>query len=83
MGSEDRVEQLIDLKKKAQRLQSKIDQNKGVREEQMRALKDEWKCSSLDEARELLKSKTKELKRLQRSFDLEMEKFLNEFGDKL
>lgn len=78
MISMKRYEQLKKLEEQATR---ERDQAIGAKETYLKQLKSEFGCNSVDEGKELLAKKTKELDKLKRTIEKKLEAFDEKYGE--
>ena len=74
---------MIKLKKDVKRLGQEKDRAKGRVDQLLKTLEDEFDCSSLKEAQELLKKNERALKKLDGEYESRLDSFMEEWGDQL
>ena len=74
---------LIELKQEVKRLEQEKEQAKGRVSQLLKTLKEKYKCSTVEEAKELLKKKRRELKKLDAKYQSELSDFMEEWGEYL
>jgi len=77
------VVDLIELKQEVKRLEQEKEQAKGRVSQLLKTLKEKYKCSTVEEAKELLKKKRRELKKLDAKYQSELSDFMEEWGEYL
>jgi hypothetical protein len=75
------TDEYLKLKKKADAAQKKADKAQGAYDQILKQLKDEFGCSSLEEAQLLLKKMKKKEKKIVKEFDEAMEAYTKECAD--
>jgi len=77
-------QEIVDrLKRKAEKLQSEADKAQGALETSTARLKEDFDCTNLKEAKQLLKNLEEEEEEAQSKFDKTLEKFETEWENKL
>lgn len=71
------------LQKKVKSKEAEVQQSKGALKASLAELEEKYGCSSIKEAKALLKRKEKEAKTLSAKFEESMEEFKEEYGDDL
>jgi predicted nucleic acid-binding Zn-ribbon protein len=69
------------LKKEVESARQQKDRAEGALQQAMKQLKDEMGCDSLDEARELEKKLSKQVKKAETDFESELESFEEKWGE--
>jgi len=77
------VEEYQKLRTKASEIKSEIDRAQGTLATLMKSLKTEFDCDSVEEAEAALATMEKELKEAEETYESEMKKFKEKYGDLL
>lgn len=71
------------LQEKVEAAKSRAERAKGQFDQLMERLKDEFDCSSIEEAEELIEQKKKERSKAEKSYRAALDKFEKDYGDKI
>ncbi len=71
------------LKRKAEKAKSDVARAEGALEQQMKSLKDEFDCESIEDAEKMLKDLEKKESVAETKYNKELEEFKNKWEDKL
>ena len=74
-----KLNKYLKIKKQVERDQQKADKAEGALNQIMKQLKDEFNCSTLEEAERMLKKMKKKSKELQKQFEEAIEKYEKEY----
>ena len=77
------INTVMKLKKDVKKLAQEKDRAKGRVEQLLKTLKEKFGCSSLKQARELLRREKKTLGKLERKYKIKERDFMEKWGDKL
>ena len=72
-----------DLKSKIEKLKSNADRAEGALEQHMENLKEGFDCSSVKEAKALIKDMTEKQESVETAYDVALEEFKEKWEDKL
>ena len=76
-----KLDKYLSLKKRVETAQQEADQAEGAEKEVMKQIKDEFDCSTLNEAKRTLKQKRKQEVDSKEKFDTAFEKFEEDWSD--
>lgn len=74
--------QLLDLKKKVDEAKTTVSELTGQRTAQIKQLKDEWKCSSVEEAEKKLEKMSKDITELDQQIEESIEELETKYNVK-
>ena len=77
------INTVMELKKKVKKLEQEKDRSKGRVDQLLKTLEEKFDCTNIKQARELLKKKEKELKKLDSEYEAQLNSFMEKWGDKL
>ena len=81
--SENTTKKFINLQTKVTKAQEEASKATGALDQIMQRLKDEFDCSTIEEAKNLLKKLEKKSEKEEKEFETALEKFENEWKEQL
>ena len=73
-------QQLLDLKKQIEQAKTQVAELQGSRKHLMKELKDDWGCTTIEEAEKKLKKLQKELEQLQNKIKEQTEELIEKYN---
>jgi len=77
------LDSVIELKKKVKDLERDKERAQGRIDQLLKSLKNEFSCSNIETAKELLEEKQAEMKRLEKKYKIQYAAFMKKWGAKL